>query len=240
MWGNLNATVQHNASGGFLNDSNISRRENSKRVENVIPIMIKHITQSNNDLQLWGMTVHMITFVAIVRNIGNTSTKMTYEFEDETGFRWLERMNRPDTSINLNSYVRVYGHIKEQNETKYVLALKILPLTKLNELTTHLLEVSYVTLRAEKMFNIEKERTGGTATNDVLLEDNNISGLTKEQALVFKAIQAENDSENGIERRVLKTRIPQNILPYVDDIINFLTSEGHIYTTLTDDHFKTT
>lgn len=240
MWNNLNVTGEHNTSSGFLNDSNVSKRENSKRIENVIPIMIRHITKSNDDLQLWGSTVYIVTFIAIVRNITHTSTKTMYEFEDETGFQWLEIMNKPDTTIDLNTYVRVHGHIKKRDEIKYILVLKILTLTKLNELTTHLLEVPHVILKAEKVFNIEKERTGGNNTNNDHLEDNNLSGFTKEQALVFKVIQAENNTEDGIERSVIKTRIPGNILPYLEDIINFLTSEGHIYTTFTDDHFKTT
>lgn len=136
--------------------------------------------------------------------------------------------------------MQVYGHIREQNQRKYVLILKMWSLTNLNELTNHLLEVTYVTLKAEKMFNIQKKRLEPDGMNDVTMADNNVSGLTKEQVIVFKLIQAENGNENGIERDVLRTRVSANLLPYLDDILDFLISEGHIYTTLTDDHFKTT
>lgn len=84
MWSNLNVTVE-NTSGGFLNDSQDSKRGTAKRVENVIPIMIRHLTQSKDDLQLWGMPVRIVTFVGIVRNIERTTTKVTYEIEDDTG-----------------------------------------------------------------------------------------------------------------------------------------------------------
>ncbi|XP_034188926.1 replication protein A 32 kDa subunit-like [Osmia lignaria lignaria] len=245
MWGNptLNATVA-NTSGGFLNDSQDSKRGTSKRVENVIPIMIRHLTQSNDDLQLWGIPVHIVTFVGIVRKIERTTTKVTYEIEDDTGsvtaFHWLATTNKPEPPIKLNSYVKIYGHKREQNQKKCVLILKMRPLIDLNELTNHLLEVTYVTLKAEKIFNIEKERHESAGMHDVTMTDDNVNGLTKEQVLVFKVIQAENDNENGIERDVLKTRVSKNLLPYLDDILDFLISEGHIYTTLTDDHFKTT
>lgn len=106
-------------------------------------------------------------------------------------------------------------------------------MTTLNELTNHLLEVIFITLR-QKTSNQYKD-----SDKDVPMPDDNL-GLTKDQLAVFRIIQEENDTVNGIERKTLKDRIPKNILPIVDDIIDFLTSEGHIYTTFTDDHFKTT
>lgn len=73
---------------------------------------------------------------------------------------------------------------------------------------------------------------------DAFMLDDNFIGLTKEQSIIFNIIQAKNDSENGIERNAIKAHVPKNI--DVDNIISFLTNEGHIYTTLTDNHFKTT
>lgn len=158
-----------------------------------------------------------------------------------TAFHWLEADKEiPECTLNLNSYVRIYGHSRGQNEKTHVLILKILPLLNLNELTNHLLEVIYVMLKMQHGSNMENEGSNAAQVNNVCMSDNNISGLTREQTIVFKIIQTENDTENGIERDTLKMRVPKNIVPIIDNIIDFLTSEGHIYTTLTDDHFKTT
>lgn len=105
----------------------------------------------------------------------------------------------------------------------------------LNELTNHLLEVTYAILKSQKMLN--KQNKKSNIDNAFMLDDNFI-GLTEKQSIIFNIIQAENDSENGIERNAIKARVPKNI--DVDNIIDFLTNEGHIYTTLTDNHFKTT
>ena len=67
-------------------------------------------------------------------------------------------------------------------------------MTTLNELTNHLLEVTYVALKIQKTSN-NKDKS-----SDVPMLDDNL-GLTKEQTIVYKVIQAENDSENGIERK---------------------------------------
>lgn len=173
---------------------------------------------------------------------------MQYEMliiESVTGriaaFRWVGSEEQTGNLIfRLNTYVRVYGYLREQSGKKHVLIVKVWPLTDLNELTNHLLEVTYVTLKMEKMSDTTNGNVSAMETNSVFTSDNNLSGLTREQSFVFKIIQMENDTENGIEKSVLQTRVPKNIAPIVDDIIDFLTSEGHIYTTITDNHFKTT
>lgn len=245
-WSNFNDSSD-NVPGGFFNDSRSSigsSKGTVQRVQNTVPVMIKHINNSYDDLKLWGSPVNIITFVGILRHIEEATTKETFEIEDETGsitaFRWLESGKTNVTPVfKLNTYVRVYGYLREQNSKKHVLILKMWPLTDLNELINHLLEVTYVMLKAEKSGNTSHEDSNIMQTDDIMTNDN-LSGLTKEQTLVFKIIQAENGSDNGIERHILKSRVPKNILSTIDDIIDFLTSEGHIYTTLTDDHFKTT
>ncbi|XP_017764238.1 PREDICTED: replication protein A 32 kDa subunit-like [Eufriesea mexicana] len=233
MWGN--DTSVENVSGGFLNDNYNSNEEykgTAKRINSIIPVMIQHLTLG--DIQNC-----ILSFIGIVYFIEQSNTKIIYGIKDETGeITCLQWLKPEKTIINLNSYVRIYGHLRIQSDKKFIMILKIWSLTDLNELTNHLLEVICMTLKTQKMSNKQNDSLN---TNNVLMrDDTSLSGLTKEQTLVFKVIQAENDSENGIERNALKARVPKIILSYVDDIIDFLTSEGHIYTTLTDDHFKTT
>ncbi|XP_076661681.1 replication protein A 32 kDa subunit-like isoform X2 [Halictus rubicundus] len=246
-WSNLNDSTE-NVPGGFFNDSRNSvggSKGTVQRVQNNVPVMIKHLNNSYSDLKIWGSSVNIITFIGILRHIEEGTTKETYEIEDETSsitaFRWLEsEKTTVAPTLKVNTYVRVYGHLREQNNKKHVLILKMWPLADLNELTNHLLEVTYAMLKSEKLSNTNHDTSNAMQTDDVMTTDNLISGLTKEQTLVFKIIQAENGSENGIERHILKSRVSKNMLSTIDDIIDFLTSEGHIYTTLTDDHFKTT
>ena len=245
MWDNHNSSAE-NTTGGFLNDSfgsTSGQRGNVKRGGNIIPLMIRHLTRSYGDLKIWGTPVHIITFVGIVRHVERSTTKLSYNIEDETGFitafQWLEA-DKDIAECTLNSYVRIYGHLREQNEKTHVLIAKIFPLLNLNELTSHLLEVTHMLLKMQQISNTENEGSNAAQVNNVYTSDNTLSGLTREQTVVFKLIQTENDTENGIERDTLKMRVPTSILPILDDIIDFLTGEGHIYTTLTDDHFKTT
>lgn len=63
-------------------------------------------------------------------------------FSKETD--WLQE-NMPDEDRTIpmreNTYVRVYGNVRSFNNLRSVVAFKIAPITDMNELTTHLLEV---------------------------------------------------------------------------------------------------
>lgn len=235
MWANVN--IAASTSNGFLNDArdlNNGNKKIARRIVKIIPVVIQQIKSFNNDSQN-----HVFSFIGIVNYIERNNNKITYEIEDDTdhikSFKWLETGKISEPLINLNTYVRIYGHLREQNEKKYILILRIWPLIHLNELTNHLLEVTYVILKSQKMLNKQNKKSN---TDNAFMIDDNCIGLTKEQSIIFNIIQAKNDSENGIERNVIKTCVPKNI--DVDNIINFLINEGHIYSTLTDNHFKTT
>ncbi|XP_015182236.1 PREDICTED: replication protein A 32 kDa subunit [Polistes dominula] len=238
-------TSMDNSKGGFLNDTlSVSGEKNLKRVQNVIPVMIGQILRSSGDFEIWGVPARMITILGILRNVNESTTKITYEIEDETGaitaVRWLEANKvMPEPSLEINSYVRVVGLLREQNGTKQIFVLRISPLEELNELTNHLLEVTYVTLKAEQLFKGKDSNNAPFNDDDDSKIANDCSGMSPEQAAIFNIIQADT-SDSGIERSVVRARTPSHILRDVDNIIHFLISEGHIYTTCTDDHFKAT
>ncbi|KAF7411645.1 hypothetical protein HZH66_000541 [Vespula vulgaris] len=242
----LGGNTDMDRGGGFLNDTpSLSEDKNLRRAQNIVPVMIGQIIRSSADFQIWEIPVRMLTFIGILRKVNESTTKITYDIEDETGVittvRWLE-VNKtiPEPTLEINTYVRVYGLLRDQNGVKQVFIVRILPLEDLNELTNHLLEVTYTTVKAEQLFKANNTPAFSVNVDDNSMFNNDCTGMTSEQAIVFKIIQAKNDTECGIERNDIKALVPERILQDVDQIIHFLTSEGHIYTTRTDDHFKAT
>ncbi|KAG7208760.1 hypothetical protein KM043_014955 [Ampulex compressa] len=250
MWPDLDSS---SFKGGFLNDSqqeqSDGRDKKPTRASAITPVMIKHLLSvpSTDNVVLWDIPVRIVTFIGILRRIDETTTKISYDVEDETGtittVKWLEAdKNTSEPTLEVNTYVRVTGILREQQGVRHVLILRICPLENLNELTSHILEVTYVMLKAESLLKqsdtegFDRSTTSSKATEDIGTN----FGITKEQAVVYNIIQAENESESGIERSTIKSRLPPHILPRTDEILDFLVSEGHIYTTCTDDHFKTT
>ncbi|KAK2577465.1 hypothetical protein KPH14_003567 [Odynerus spinipes] len=213
---------------GVLNCSASVSRQTTKPTDpdNIVPVTISDITRSSGEIKIWGMPVHIMTFVGILRKMEESAKNITYEFEDDTdtitGFQWqVKNSTTADSALKINSYVRVYGSLRIQEGKRVILVLRIFPLKDLNELTTHLLEVIHVKLSAEKA---HKEGTEEPLSVDARTVFTDSFGMSEEQSTVFKIIQTAPDNDNAIERNEIKRRVPPNILPQVDDILNFLIS----------------
>ncbi|KMR04743.1 replication protein a 32 kda subunit [Lasius niger] len=231
-----------NFGGGFLDESTqgggTAKKGPQSNDRSIVPVMIKHITSSTTgDLQIAGKTVNTLTFVGIVRNIEQDTTKISFSIQDDTGtvtaVMWLEADKNPAENIctQVNTYVRVYGLLRNQNNQQHVLILRMHPLEDLNELTCHFMEVIYFILKAKKP--AEEPTVPHTF-------DNTLSGMSAEQVTVLEIVRSANNAECGIEKRDILTKVPKNIIPRLDEILDFLLCEGHIYTTSSEDFFKAT
>ncbi|XP_076236938.1 replication protein A 32 kDa subunit [Calliopsis andreniformis] len=251
MWssnGDTSATFE----GGFLDNSRKGEQGDVKlrRVQTLIPAMIGHLlsASSTDETKFWDIPARMFSIVGIIRNMEESATKISYDIEDQTGtitaLKWLEADSKPsDHNMQKDTYVRVVGFLREQNDKRHILIMRMWLLQDLNELTNHILEVTYATLKAEAMAKQNKESgdsMNSSMGNQGQSEDSPYYGMTGDQTLVYKIIHAQNDTESGIERSEIKAQIPKRILSDIDNILDFLVSEGHIYTTSTDNHFKTT
>lgn len=92
------------------------------------------------------MTYTIVKVVALVRNIDHSSTKITYSLEDFSGqiegHFWLneeDSLNSPQ--IMMNTYARVVGTVRNTAGAKSIIIFSAEPITTINELNTHLLEV---------------------------------------------------------------------------------------------------
>lgn len=230
-----------NFGGGFLDESTqggSGKKSSQSNDRSIVPVMIKHITSSTGDLQIAGKTVNTLTFVGIVRNIDQDTTKISFTIQDDSGtvtaIMWLEADKNPTESIctQVNTYVRVYGLLRNQNNQQHVLILRMHPLEDLNELTCHFMEVMYFILKAKKP--VEDSSLPQTTF------DSTMSGMSPDQVAVLEIVRSSNEAECGIEKRDILTRLPKHVIPRIDEILDFLLCEGHIYTTSSEDFFKAT
>lgn len=185
-----------------------------------MPLVIRQIIKSSDSFQLFGMAFGMVSIVGIIRNIEHSSTKITVTVEDHSGqvdaHLWLEDGdvgNMP--ALLLNTYARVFGSIRNQGGLKALMIYKIEPVSSINELTTHLLEVLNARYMAEdfsknagaggsNMFGVSNQTSngnsmgGGGGGND----DGSHLGLTGKQLMIYKAVK-ENKNEQGISKQEL-------------------------------------
>ncbi|XP_018897554.1 replication protein A 32 kDa subunit isoform X2 [Bemisia tabaci] len=242
------------------------RRNQVKRSQNIVPVTIKQIIEAPEEgLNIAGVESNLVKVIGVIRSIESTSLKAVYRLEDTTGvitvIDWIKEDGDPDKRDDIqiveNQYHRAIGTIRTTAGEKHMIVIDLQPLTDLAEITSHMLEIIYVALKAEEYekagdFEMKKEPglngeisgIGGTnaSANPNSYYDSNTNGLNfnPTQQKVFSVIQQSND-ENGITPQEIHDALPQKMpMKDITNILEWLVNEGHVYTAIDDNHFRST
>uniref|UniRef100_A0A182IPM5 Replication protein A C-terminal domain-containing protein n=1 Tax=Anopheles atroparvus TaxID=41427 RepID=A0A182IPM5_ANOAO len=234
--------------GGF-NATSAGGAGSENKAEGVLPLVIQQVLDSSEGgISMFGNQYAMITLVAIVRNVDYSSTKVTYQLEDHTGridaHFWLEEDGAVNTpSIVPHSYARVVGSVRNQGGTKAIMIFKIDQVSSPNDVTTHLLEVLHSRYKSEENSKRKVESSidsnSNATSNGGFMETDSVGaslGLNGKQLAVYKAIKS-HVSDIGISRKELQAKFNHINASEMQNITDFMTQEGMIYTTVDADHF---
>jgi len=166
-----------------------------------------------------------------------------------------------------NQYVRVVGNVRPYQNQKSIVAFQLIPIVDFNELTCHLLEVIHCHLVNTKgplppassssssspsssssssssslsQVNSGSGGTGGGAigeTGIAAADGTNFSPL--QQAVLEIYEQKSGQSDAGIPVSEVCARLNTFAPADVRAAIDFLTDEGHLYSTIDEEHYKST
>lgn len=214
--------------------------------EGIISLLVKQVLDSpEGNFKMFDVTYALVCAVGIVRNIETSSTKITYSLEDHTGridaHYWLEEgdaINAPDVMIN--NYVKIYGSVRSQAGQRVLMIFKLLNVLDPNEVCTHVLEALHSRYKAEEYHvkgDTSSSSTAGMTSGLTSSQGNAIvAGLDSKQLAVFQAIKS-TKSEEGIHRSELKSKFSHISPSEMNNILDFMISEGHIYSSIDADHF---
>ena len=183
--------------GGFTKGEGGKAQES--KPEGLLPVTIKHIlTAPEEGIKLFDQDYMMIKFVAIVRKMEHTSTKITYTLEDNTGqidgHLWLEESDDTTPEVCLNQYVRIFGSMRNQGGVRSVMLYSIDMVHSPNEVTTHMLEVLNARYMGEKLARgggvvDEDSHVPAPTANGGFIDGEDNLGLTGRQLALFKHIK---------------------------------------------------
>ncbi|KAK2157665.1 hypothetical protein LSH36_187g06022 [Paralvinella palmiformis] len=234
--------------GGYMNSqSNFSspqgggtERKTRLKPISCLPCTVAQVlsTQQVDDkFMVDNIELNQVTIVGMVRSVKESATKIEYVIDDMTGPPLdVHRV----VALRENLYVRVHGHVRSFQGKHHLMTFKIVPITNMNELTYHMLEVIHGHLALTKgVAGGGKPVQYGSDMDTGYQGAHTDPGLSPLQAQVFQAISACTDERGiGITNLFEKLRgIPQTA---IREAVDFLSSEGHIYSTIDDDHFKST
>jgi len=241
-------------------------RKGQTRNQSLTPVTIRQLynaTQAHPEdttFKIDGKDVSQVTVVGQILRVAEQATNLNIQLDDGTGKIdvriWVETedneyLHQKKTEWREGVYVRVIGNLRAFNSNRSLVAFRIRPITDFNELTFHLLEVIYVHL-----YNTRGplHHTGGSAVgfNNSNTNVNNAnmqnSFLPSQAQGDFNALQSAileltgpSAGQAGVNIAVLTQKLSQLGSPQdIKTAIEFLTDEGHLYTTLDDHTYKST
>lgn len=248
--------------GGFNNDQSFTspnggnkNRPQNTRPQNIMPatvhMMLHASHDANTDIFTYeGAELNLVTFVGVIRDVVEATTSVTYQIDDYTGPNMSVRKFISDaedtTSLpKSNGYVRVYGNLRSLGDSRNIIAFSVRPLTTHNEITSHMLDVVKASLYHRKknkvttMGGMVTASNGNPATNTNGNSDNSL-GLNPNQNKVYGALKKAT-SDIGMSINEVLNQIGGSMsYKEIKNAIEFLSNEGHIYSTIDDEHYKLT
>uniref|UniRef100_A0A8C9NP38 Replication protein A2 n=1 Tax=Serinus canaria TaxID=9135 RepID=A0A8C9NP38_SERCA len=180
-------------------------------------------------------------------------TNILYKVDDMTAApmdvrQWVDTDEAGGENVVVppGTYVKVAGHLRSFQNKKSLVAFKIMPLENMNEFTTHILEIvnAHMILRKNLMSASRVPQSfssagisdmGGYGGGGSLP----VNGLTAHQSQVLNLIKSCHVPE-GMSLQDLKLQLHSMSMSTIKQAVEFLSSEGHIYSTVDDDHYKST
>jgi len=215
--------------------------------------------------QIDGRELHQVTIVGIITSADEQQTNLQYTVDDGTGSivakMWVDAeqdaaMQERRAEWKEGKMVRVVGQLRVFNHTRSVVAFTIQPIKDFNEYSYHFIECVHTHLHLTKgkapagagamgaasgmqsMGGAQPMQTTGgfgaapqAASNANLLQDT-VLGFFKDCA----------DSEVGstVDECFNAVSAHGATQQQIRDLVEHLTSEGHLYSTIDDNHFKGT
>jgi len=258
MWNDSEFNSTFSSPGG-----NANKEIKKNLIKHIVPVTghtINECKQTEGETSVFEynhLRFHQVCYVGIIRNVIKRANDTTYVIDDMTTPHTINVKLQADEADDIeseepkpnqitfieNQYVKVYGIIKSLQGQKNLQAFRILPLKELNEITHHMLACInasiHFTSKAEGGGEVAMDMQGDGNFNGNNTAKTGNAGLNTLQIQVSNLIK-QSTSEQGVNVNSIFATFSNVSKSDIRATLEFLSSEGHIYTTLDEDHFKTT
>ncbi|KAE8289058.1 Replication protein A 32 kDa subunit [Larimichthys crocea] len=251
--------------GGFASPaaSQGGEKKGRTRSSQIIPCTVSQLmsaSQADEAFKIGEVEVAQVTIVGIIRSTDKSMTNIQYKVDDMTGApmdikQWVdtEDPSMDSTVLPPGTYVKVSGNLRSFQNHRSVVAFSVRPLEDMNEITSHMLEVVQAHMVLSKPQSTPGTG-GGTSSNVTPMSrpgmesmrgsysganDMANNGLSANQNQVLSLIRSCPDQQ-GISIQDLKLRLSGISLGVIKQAVEFLSNEGHIFSTIDEDHYKST
>jgi len=214
-----------------------------KRAENIIPIMIQEAVEAAEEgFCIEGCEVGMVQIIGEVTNRVDKASIIQLTIRDKTGSILVEQFKESqDESIDglEGSVVRVTGSVRTRAGKNHILGYKLSPVSGTTELQAHSVQVIYSHLKLRQIHNkVNGIENLSISTGSTTASTESLGKASYDH--VYNVIKLNKDEE-GTHRAEIYKQVRNKISRQdFEQALDWLSSEGHIYSTVDDDHFKDT
>jgi len=246
----------------------VEKEKKSRDKQTLIPVTIKQLQATEKGVgddegyRIDGTEVNSIRLVGCVQSEDVKETKATYQVEDGSGSIectfWLNDAQEEEswarqklTKMTPGAYVVVHGQIKEYDGKLTISAYDMRPVEDFNQVTHHYLEAIYVhAKRTGKVavaevagVPVKRDSMAGfhptTAGQSAGGRGEGADGMTSLQKRTLDYYTEHGTSDEGCDVNNVAAGLGIE-LAQIKAAVDFLSSEGHLYSTIDDDHHKST
>jgi replication factor A2 len=266
MWNDneFNSTFSSPGGGGDKEGKDLKKN----LIKHIVPVtgeVINQCKQVEGETSLFEykfLNFHQICLVGIIRSVIKRANDITYLINDmtsvdvnvklqsdETDDMETEEARPKQSQFMENQYVRVYGVVKQLQGQKIVQAFRIIPIKDLNEVTHHILECMNASIHYKSKAcgggsggaennTFEMSNTSNTVKNP--LKNSNLSSKDTLNDQINNLIKSSKSSGEGLHIKEICSYFKHVPESKIKEILEFLSNEGHIYSTIDDEHYQTT
>lgn len=219
----------------------------------------KMMETENAEYWLDGRELASINIVGVIREKREDSTKSTFKIDDGTGFievtLWHDNTDNEAKNrdhLSNEKSVRVFGRLSGfgNNNIRRITAFKIVPVVDSNIITYHMLECMTHHVAAKKGTTASVVGHGSLGASSASMplhsayrpQESAPSGahpdLNSEQNSVLAVIAATTADEGAAIMEVVASLAGSISEAKTREIIDWLNEEGHIYSTIDEDHYR--
>lgn len=228
-------------------------------IKHIVPVTAQIINAcnqvegENSVYEYSAMTFHQVSFIGIVKSVIKRANDTTYLIDDMTSTQVNVKLQADDPDdmeseeakpeqpqFMENQYVKVFGIIKSLQGEKIVQAFRIFPVKELNEVTHHILECMNSSIHYSQKANGEGDvpMSGDNPLKKANLNGNS-GGLSSCHEQVSNLIKQSKTSQ-GMHIDEICEYLKTFSSSKIKEALEFLSTEGHVYSTIDDEHFKST
>ncbi|NXN28964.1 RFA2 protein, partial [Nycticryphes semicollaris] len=248
--------------GGFGSPSSTQAEKKQRiRSQNIVPCTVSQLLaaeQVDETFRIRDVEISQVTIMGIIRHAEKAPTNILYKVDDMTAApmdvrQWVDTDEAGGENVVVppGTYVKVAGHLRSFQNKKSLVAFKIMPLENMNEFTTHILEIVNAHMILGK--NLTSASRVPQSFSSAGISDVGgyggggslpVNGLTAHQSQVGASSSPRNTANcpvpEGMSLQELKVQLHNMSMSTIKQAVEFLSSEGHIYSTVDDDHYKST